>query len=219
VAGWFLSRFGWAGLACFKAACVALVLGLAAAVSRKRPAAAGRLLYLGCACLAAVVLYSGALGVQVSHAAESTDAEVSREMEAVNRQIRAENAHVDPFRVLLDELRRDVLTGGKRLDEAAAILEASKSGRHPYWVKMVTAVHAAPTRRQSFAYYLLRAAAQSQDVPASFAWTATLRLEHEFERAYGAAPPLDHRPSTWNQPRGADSPVMAKARRRFRRAD
>ncbi len=61
LAGWLLAHAGWGGLACFKAAIVLLVLGLAALISRRRPAAADRVLNFACAAMSLVVLYSTAL--------------------------------------------------------------------------------------------------------------------------------------------------------------
>src|SRR5262245_36528876 len=61
VARWWLAHYGWPGFAGFKAAVVGLVIALSAVIARSRPRAAGRVLGLGCAGLAAVVLYSAAL--------------------------------------------------------------------------------------------------------------------------------------------------------------
>src|SRR5262245_13138082 len=61
VAGWWLARHGWAGLACFKALVVVVVLGLTLAIARSRPVAAGRVLGLGCAVSAFVVLHGASM--------------------------------------------------------------------------------------------------------------------------------------------------------------
>jgi hypothetical protein len=61
LAVWCLAHFGWVGLAGFKAATVSVAAGLSAAIHRRSPRAAHRVLALGCAALAAVVTYSGYL--------------------------------------------------------------------------------------------------------------------------------------------------------------
>jgi hypothetical protein len=61
VARWWLAQGGWWALACFKAAIVLLVLGLATVIHRSRPALADRVLYFACAIMVAVVLYSTTL--------------------------------------------------------------------------------------------------------------------------------------------------------------
>jgi hypothetical protein len=58
LAHWCLARAGWAGLACFKAAIVLLVLTLVGLIVRRSPATADRLLNFACAAVALVVLYS-----------------------------------------------------------------------------------------------------------------------------------------------------------------
>lgn len=58
VAQWCLAHYGWAGLAAFKAAVVALVGTLALVITRSRPRLAGRVLAFACATVGLVVLYS-----------------------------------------------------------------------------------------------------------------------------------------------------------------
>jgi hypothetical protein len=57
----WLSAYGWTGLAGFKIACMALVLGVAALLSIRRPQAADRLLTFACTAAMLVVLYSCSL--------------------------------------------------------------------------------------------------------------------------------------------------------------
>ena len=61
VAGWWLARYGAAGLAGFKGAVVLLVLTLVAFIARRESRAAGRILIFGCVSLVLVDLYSVAL--------------------------------------------------------------------------------------------------------------------------------------------------------------
>src|SRR4051794_13958293 len=57
VARWWLDRWGWAGLACFKAVVVLLVLATAGAVARRRRRAATGILAFACGATALVVAY------------------------------------------------------------------------------------------------------------------------------------------------------------------
>lgn len=61
IANWWLTRFGWPGLAAFKVVLVALVCLLTLIVARSRPQLGGSVLTFGCVALAVVVGYSGVL--------------------------------------------------------------------------------------------------------------------------------------------------------------
>jgi hypothetical protein len=58
IAEWWLSCYGWAGLAGFKIGMALAVAILATAISLARPRTGGRVLAFACAALAVVVLYS-----------------------------------------------------------------------------------------------------------------------------------------------------------------
>lgn len=58
IAGWWLERYDWIGLAAFKTGVVFLTCTLLAVISCYRPRTGGRVLSLSCSVLAAVVLYS-----------------------------------------------------------------------------------------------------------------------------------------------------------------
>src|SRR5262249_24186328 len=58
VAETVLERFGWLGLGCYKLGCAGTVLAVTAALGRRRPRLARRVLAVGCPILAAVVGYS-----------------------------------------------------------------------------------------------------------------------------------------------------------------
>src|SRR5215831_6550499 len=77
LARWWLARHGWLGLACFKAATVLVVVGLAGAITRRRPRAGGRVLGFACAALALVVCYSSVLYGMV-HTRAAEEGEVAR---------------------------------------------------------------------------------------------------------------------------------------------
>jgi len=195
VAGWWLARFGWLGLACFKAAVVALVLALATLITRYRPRAAGRVLKLGCCCLAAVVLYSAALGGSALWGAGAEDADfaaIKADLDVHNRQRAAANRRREPFRTLVRQLREDLLAGRCSLREAADRLEA-REGHNPEILGCLAAFDRNLPLSQRFACLLVCNAVSSLGNDLEGARRLALRLEHQFQSGYGALPPRDLR--------------------------
>ena len=116
VAAWWLSSFGWPGLAGFKLAVILLAAALAVIVSRRRPRAGGRVLAFGCSALLAVVLYSGALaGGAGAGDDEPTEADLRQgaELDGVSQAVRRRLAE-------RERLAGDVIAGRLTLLEAAA---------------------------------------------------------------------------------------------------
>lgn len=75
VAGVWLERYGWSGLAAFKAASVLVFAGALAIVVRRRPKVATGVVTLGCAVLVSVTTYShGLIRASQAEAAESAAA-------------------------------------------------------------------------------------------------------------------------------------------------
>jgi hypothetical protein len=73
VAGVWLERYGWAGLAAFKAASVVVFAGALVVVARRRPRVAAGVVTLGCAVLVSVTAYShGLIRASRAEAAEAT---------------------------------------------------------------------------------------------------------------------------------------------------
>jgi hypothetical protein len=58
IAGAWLARYGWPGVAIFKLMALALVTGVTVVVRRRQPHTADRLLTFGCLVVAGVVIYS-----------------------------------------------------------------------------------------------------------------------------------------------------------------
>jgi hypothetical protein len=139
VARWWLTRFGWLGLAGFKAAVVLLVVALTAVIAPSRPRSAGRLLGLGCACLAVVVFYSAALCREAARSPEERAAEVDREcregLARINREAARERRKSEVFAALRARLCRDLRAGRCTLREAAERLLASERGRDGVWLR------------------------------------------------------------------------------------
>jgi hypothetical protein len=67
LAGWLLNRYGWLGLAAFKAVAVSAVVGSAAALCLRRRPAGEHVLTFACSATGAVVLYSCLLAAVIRH--------------------------------------------------------------------------------------------------------------------------------------------------------
>jgi hypothetical protein len=191
VAAWWLARFGWHGLACFKAAAACLVLALATVIARRRPLVASRLLRLGCLCLAAVVAYSTALAGTDALGREdaaTTVARVNEELEDVNRGAREEYRRKEPFRALMEQLVEEINAERCTLAEAVERLMALQ-GRDPDLLRTLEKFYPDLPAQQQFACWLVCRAVRTQghDVPA--ARRLASRLDGEFQSAYGARPP------------------------------
>jgi Domain of unknown function (DUF5658) len=191
IAGWWLARHGWPGLACFKAGSVLLVLGLVFAVSRSRPQAAARVLWLGSACLAAVTGYSATLcGVALWGGA---DFEELQEVAELNRKILAENRRMEPFRALLKEVGEATREGRCTLPEAAERLAATEVGRDPARIHALFTLWSECPPSQGLAC-LVAGNALGPVNDLKTARRLFLRLDQEFRSAYGADLPKSLHP-------------------------
>lgn len=131
VARWWLTQFGWSGLAAFKAATVLAVFAAAAALaSRSHPRAAAGLLWFGCGVVAAVVLYSASL-FPAAFAPGNVDEEVSRRAawlaQARERVLRTQ-AEYDR---LMADLIASLIAGRSTLAEAVEQLATSERANDP----------------------------------------------------------------------------------------
>jgi hypothetical protein len=197
VAHWWLARHGWAGLACFKAGVVLLVLGLAAVIARSRPRAAGRVLGLGCAGLTLVVLYSAALVRAAARSPAEREARVAREHEKylgkLNRQAGRELRMHEAFRDLMAELCQELIAGRCTLRQAQQRLAASEKARDPAWLRGLAAAYPGRPPQELMAACIIAHVRALPDAP-SVARRAALRLEREFGRTYGRPAPGDAGP-------------------------
>jgi hypothetical protein len=191
VARWWLDRFGWAGLAGFKAAAVGLVIALALLIARSRPRAAGMVLGLGCAITAAVVLYSASL-LRTAHCPEPRFAE--SEVAAMNREARQAHQGRMRFYAELAEKARELSAGRLRIEEAAGWAAGTDRGRDPAWRRSLLATRPGRPLREAFAACVMGHAVSSiaaEDLRAAAALAG--RLSREFERAYGSPTPFAYR--------------------------
>jgi hypothetical protein len=191
VAGWWLARAGWAGLAGFKAAVVLLVLLLAAVIFRQRPRAADRLLGFGCAGLALVVLYSSALCRSPSAA---TVQDVNDLLDrTVNSEARRDYGKHQVLQSLLNEGGEDLVARRCSLREAQERVSASEMGGDPRWLRGLTGPNPGHSPQELIAACIILRAVDSLEDDPHKARQVALRLEREFELTYGNSLPPFHR--------------------------
>jgi hypothetical protein len=197
VARWWLARHGWAGLACFKAFVVLVVVGLVAVIARSRPRAAGRLLGLGCAGLAVVVSYSAVLCGAGAGSPEQREAEEARAVETglaeLNRHALQQIRRLQASSAFRERLCEDLVAGRRPLGEAAERMAASVRGRQPTWLRLLAERYPElSTRARVAAWLIWHVVVAHRDDPRA-ARRAARRLEREFQLTYGSPPPRDHR--------------------------
>lgn len=184
VARWWLTHYGWLGLAAFKTAIVVLASLLVAVVSRRRPVVGQRLLLFGCVTVAAVVCHSGVLLLQ----GEEPPGAIPEAILAQGRRLEAELKMNLAYETLSRSLSAQLTAGRCSLLDAAAVLQWSEKGRDPAWRARLRTIYAIGSDRQCFAANALIRTVQVRLNPAS-ASAVTSRLEAEFRAAFGSEPP------------------------------
>jgi hypothetical protein len=183
IASWWLTRFGWAGLACFKAIVVLVVLGLSAVIYFSRPRAAEQILRLACASLTVVVLYSAGLCLAAIHTPREPDWE--KELAALNADTRKLQQQREAFVILLNDLREDLLAERCTLREATGRLAAADADS----LRPHTALYPNRPLAESVAAFLITHVVNLQKSQPQLAWQIALRLEREYQRTFGLSIP------------------------------
>jgi hypothetical protein len=191
VAQWWLMRYGAAGLACFKAVAVLLVLVLVAIIAHFRPGAAGRALGFGCAILMLVVLYSVAMSwtgvLSPQERAALVEQKTEQETDEINSQTRTEMGQKERLRARLAAVDQDLLDGQCTLHKAANRMAAWAQRSYPPWLQTLAILHPdLPTVERVACCLICRAvtAEAARSEPAA-ARRVALRLEREFQDTYG----------------------------------
>lgn len=155
VANWMLESWGWGGLAVFKAVMALVVVGLAFGVERRRTAAGGFVLLVGCTILTAVVAYSTALSIAFATRSEGLlDAELAhvlRQQDTIDDRIDAEQS----YRVELARLARELAEERCELAEAVSHLSSTQRGCDPAWREHLQVIFPRSTAQQSMAAHLI----------------------------------------------------------------
>lgn len=172
VANWWLLRFGWAGLAAFKAATVLVAGLLTIMVARRRPVAAQRLLIFGCAVVGAVVMYSGALASSSRLNGRTDSAELTSSGEK-DQQLDNDLARNRHFREVLNHVGAEVLAGRMTLSEASDHLEKTSLAKNRHWNEALELSYPGALRRGQLAAFIVQ---HTLRVPLLFP-TAPLELD------------------------------------------
>jgi hypothetical protein len=179
VAAWWLGHYGWAGLAGFKAAMVAVAAGLGVLIFFRRPRAGHRVLTFGCAALAAVVLYSGYLLCHDLHRPGGIDpTEVTRLQKGLE-EMDAGIRHSKAYRDVLGEVIDDVRGGRCALEEGVARLAATEQARDATWMKRLRFYYPGRGDSECLAVVLVNHIDQEQDGSA-----AGMRLRQDLEKQF-----------------------------------
>jgi hypothetical protein len=135
IAAWWLERFGWLGLAAFKVvmATVAGVLGIL--VFLRRPRAGNQLLVLGCAVLAAVVLYSGYLCDTLRRQPAGLDPVEAAQLEGTAQHLDEVMRRSANYRTVMNGAVGDLRARRCTLAEAVARLAATEQGQDESWLR------------------------------------------------------------------------------------
>jgi hypothetical protein len=218
VAAWWLARHGAVGLACFKAAAVLLVLGLAALIARYRPRVGGCILTLGCASLVVVILYSAVLSrfalLSPEQRARWLEEELAQERDIMNRDTQGSLLRQEAFRAWRKELCDDLIAGRSTLRAAVDRVLASQTGRDPTWQRGLVPFDPEGSVPERVALSLILDVFRQAKGPEA-AWAAVHRLERELQRTSDRAPRRlrellpDSRPANSSVPRTIPTPARS----------
>jgi hypothetical protein len=189
VAGWWLSSYGWAGLAAFKALTVLVVVGLTALVSRTRPRSGGLILSVACSVLALVVGYSCYLAGGGAGAADEPDpAQLAEEA-----RIEAEWHRSEEYRATIDQLSADLVAGRCSLTEATAQLGSTPKAQEPGWLRHLHVYFPETSDGECLAISLSMHTLMSVRNDPAEAEHLARRLEQELTASFGESPHWDYR--------------------------
>jgi hypothetical protein len=181
LASWWLTSYGWPGLAAFKVLMVLVATSLVGVICLYRPRTGGRVLSVSCLAVGAVVAYScclaGLRGAVPSEVQQELDrgAAIQKEMARCRDDLR--------FR---RQLTDDVVRGRCTLAEAVSRLDRSPQVQDPVWRERLRAAHPGLSDDESLAVLIMAAALPSleKDSPGA------RRLEDEFRALYGSRAPF-----------------------------
>jgi hypothetical protein len=184
IADWWFMRFGWVGLAGFKAAAVLVVAGLAAVVSLRQWRKGGQILSFACSMVAVVLLYScGVAGHIHSSAADDLP------------QVEAQARHLDGivlqgrrYQALIEQLSRHLIDDGGELAPAVTVLARSEKGRDTNWLRLLRASYPGYSDRECLAINLMKSTVLSLKDSKGFR-LLTDRFEADFQAIFGRPAP------------------------------
>ncbi len=187
VARWLLDSYGWPALAALKAGSVLVVLGLVAAVSRRRPAAGRWVLTFACSATALVVLYSAVLaGFLESRSAEGLALRVARdEGRRLERQIGSALTYNDLRSAVAEALIAQRCT----FSEAISQLLRSDKSRTPNRLAILRTLYPGYSDEECLAANLLEVVLYSLAKNPAHGARLAHSLDVEFQAYYGKSAP------------------------------
>jgi hypothetical protein len=191
IAGWWLAQHGWVGLVGFKALLVTLVFGLTLLIARSHGRAASRVLKVGCAALALVLLYSVGVGTVAAARESAAERRAQKALEQDKRWLHDRNQQRREFWAVVAQLGERLIAGSTSLSEAALYLAQTKFANDPSWQIALQANYAGCRRLEMYAALLVHETIRAlyddaQTIAERAAW-----LEQEFQRTYGRNLPAD----------------------------
>ncbi len=183
VAAWWLARYGWLGLAGFKAATMALAAGSGVLVFLRRPATGHRVLGFACLALAAVVLYSGYLCDELRRHPAGLDPAEAVGLERAAEQIDARLGRSRDYHQTLVEAAADLRARRCSLAEAAARLATTEQARDPKWLAKFQLYYPGHGEGECLAISLLNYLERDAD------GSLCADLRAEYQSVYGRPPP------------------------------
>jgi hypothetical protein len=185
IADWWLQRYGWVGLAIFKALCVFLAAGLFLVVVRYRPRTGVGALNCACAAVMLVVVYSCCL-----YWLTKPDSEWAAANEMAHRLDDQVQECRHRQEVLL-RLSHDLVDKRRTLTDAVEALSEAHLDEDPIMRRALSTQYADRPAEQGLALYLARLAVDLVAGDRRAAGRVAKQLEKEFRSSYQApSPPL-----------------------------
>jgi hypothetical protein len=154
VAQWWLTQFGWHGLAGYKISNVLIVIGMSRIVSAKRPQLSRQILGFACAATGVVVVYSATIGLNATAPDEET-AEEMRCRQEENRQAQQKTQASQMYIEFVDQVRGDLHAGRSTLSEAVDQLMSAEKNHDPTQQRVLIIVYRGQTVAECLAIQLM----------------------------------------------------------------
>lgn len=185
IAGWWLRCHGWLGLAGFKMTVVALTAVLLMIACVYQPRTGGRAVLLGCALVAAVLVYSGFIA-RASHMRAAEDQRGRERAAYLEREL----AKCQGYHQLHEGLRAELAFRHCTLRQAVDCLAATAKGRDPKFLQKLHIFYPGCSDEECLAANLIESAVltAAEHEPAA-ARRLSIRLGAEFRACFGTGLP------------------------------
>ncbi len=189
VAGWCLDRLGWAGLAGFKVAQVAAVIGLAALIARRRPALGGGVLGVGCLVVAGVVGYSVHLSGVLSSSGDEPTVQDLAALQDAGEHMNQQLAKAAEYRSAVRSLGDRITDGSLSLGEATSQLDRLERSHDAEWLHFLHRSFPGYSDRECLAANLVTHALAEMDAGPEAVAARKGQLAAQFRTAFGREMP------------------------------